>query len=87
MVVFFFAGREVGMRVNFHGEELSCLGSAEMGAEDLKAEAISHLEEVSDEGIAAMAKHGTVAVILPTTAYILRYPTLVQINFPTFAEF
>jgi len=69
------AGREVGMRVNFHGEELSCLGSAEMGAEDLKAEAISHLEEVSDEGIAAMAKHGTVAVILPTTAYILRLPS------------
>ena len=87
MVVFFFAGREVGMRVNFHGEELSCLGSAEMGAEDLKAEAISHLEEVSDKGIAAMAKHGTVAVILPTTAYILRYPTLVQIKCPTFAEF
>ena len=43
-----------------------------MGANDLKAEAISHLEEVSDEGINSMAKHGTVAVILPTTAYILR---------------
>ena len=43
-----------------------------MGSNDLKAEAISHLEEVSDEGIASMAKHGTVAVILPTTAYILR---------------
>ena len=86
-MVVFFAGREVGMRVNFHGEELSCLGSAEMGAEDLKAEAISHLEEVSDEGIAAMAKHGTVAVILPTTAYILRYLTLVQIKCPHLRSF
>jgi len=43
-----------------------------MGAEELKAEAISHLEEISDEGIAAMAKNESVAVILPTTAYILR---------------
>ena len=35
-------------------------------------EAISHLEEVSKDGIEAMAEVGTVAVILPTTAYILR---------------
>ena len=43
-----------------------------MGAEELKAEAISHLEEISGDGINAMAKFGSVAVILPTTAYILR---------------
>jgi len=67
------AGKDQGnFRINFHGEELNYLGSVEMGSNDLKAEAISHLEEVSDEGIASMAKHGTVAVILPTTAYILR---------------
>ena len=42
-----------------------------MGA-SLGAEAISHLEEVSPEGITAMAQSGTVAVILPTTAYNLR---------------
>ena len=35
-----------------------------MGAEELKAEAISHLEEISDAGIAAMAKNESVAVIL-----------------------
>ena len=46
--------------------------SLQMGTEDLKAEAISHLEEISDEGINSMAKNGSVAVILPTTAYILR---------------
>lgn len=34
--------------------------------------AASHLEEVSDAGIAAMAAAGTVAVLAPTTAYILR---------------
>ena len=42
-----------------------------MGAE-LGAHAVSHLEEVSPEGIAAMARSGTVAVALPTTAYMLR---------------
>ena len=45
-----------------------------MGASELGAEAISHLEEVSDDGIEAMATAGSVAVILPTTAYILRLP-------------
>lgn len=42
-----------------------------MGAE-LGALAISHLEEISEEGIAAMARSGSVGVVLPTTAYILR---------------
>ena len=42
-----------------------------MGAE-LGARAMSHLEEVSEEGMVAMAKAGTVGVLLPTTAYILR---------------
>ena len=42
-----------------------------MGAA-IGAEAISHLEEVSDEGVRAMATSGSVAVVLPTTAYILR---------------
>ncbi|KAL4593196.1 putative imidazolonepropionase isoform X2 [Arapaima gigas] len=45
----------------------------QLGAE-LGALAISHLEEVTDEGIAAMAKSKTAAVLLPTTAYILRLP-------------
>jgi len=42
-----------------------------MGAE-IGARAISHLEEVSDAGLKAMADAGTVAVLLPTTAYMLR---------------
>jgi len=65
------AGKKAGLRVNFHGDELFPLGGAEMGAE-LKAEAISHLEEISPAGIQGMADAGSVAVILPTTAYILR---------------
>ena len=43
----------------------------QLGAE-LNARAISHLEEVSDDGIQAMSAASVIAVLLPTTAYILR---------------
>ena len=33
---------------------------------------MSHLEEISDAGIAAMSQCGSIGVLLPTTAYILR---------------
>eukprot|EP00118_Oscarella_pearsei_P009603 m.55969 g.55969 ORF g.55969 m.55969 type:complete len:336 (+) comp34528_c1_seq1:315-1322(+) len=65
------AGKAAGFDINFHGDELNPTHSAELGAE-LGARAISHLEEISDEGIAAMAKSESVAVLLPTTAYMLR---------------
>ncbi|VDP88317.1 unnamed protein product [Echinostoma caproni] len=38
----------------------------------LKAQAASHLEEASPAGVAAMAASGTAAVLLPTTAHLLR---------------
>ena len=43
----------------------------QLGAE-LQAHAVSHLEHISTEGMEAMAAAGTVGVLLPTTAYILR---------------
>lgn len=67
------AGTDMGLNINFHGDELHPMNAAQLGAE-LGALAISHLEEVSDEGITAMAAAGTAAVLLPTTAYILRLP-------------
>ncbi|XP_028305637.1 putative imidazolonepropionase isoform X3 [Gouania willdenowi] len=67
------AGKDLGLKINFHGDELHPMNSAQLGAE-LGALAISHLEEVTDEGIAAMATAQTAAVLLPTTAYILRLP-------------
>ncbi|VDP47496.1 unnamed protein product [Heligmosomoides polygyrus] len=65
------AGEKIGLAANFHAEELSCIGGAEMGAE-IGARAMSHLEEISDAGIRAMAEAGTTAVLLPSTAFILR---------------
>ncbi|KAM4748144.1 putative imidazolonepropionase isoform 2-T2 [Rhinophrynus dorsalis] len=65
------AGKDIGLNVNFHGDELHPMNAAELGAE-LGARAVSHLEEISDEGINALANAKCSAVLLPTTAYILR---------------
>ncbi|XP_074125751.1 putative imidazolonepropionase [Sminthopsis crassicaudata] len=64
-------GKDIGLQINFHGDELHPMKAAELGAE-LGARAISHLEEISDAGIAAMATGKCSAVLLPTTAYMLR---------------
>jgi len=69
-------GKEkANLKLNFHGDELNHVGSGELG-EELGATAISHLEKIDDNGMDAMARKNIVAVLLPTTAYILRleYP-------------
>ncbi|KAJ9581105.1 hypothetical protein L9F63_023726 [Diploptera punctata] len=65
------AGRDIGLRINFHGDELNPIEETRMGAE-IGATAISHLEEVSEQGIEDMAAAAVVAVLLPTTAYIMK---------------
>ncbi|XP_028414426.1 probable imidazolonepropionase [Dendronephthya gigantea] len=65
------AGKDIGLKINFHAEELNQLNSVELGV-SLGAEAISHLEEISEKGIEMMAASSTVGVALPTTAYILK---------------
>ncbi|KAG5445079.1 putative imidazolonepropionase, partial [Clonorchis sinensis] len=65
------AGKSIGLNLNFHADELSDTGGAEL-AGWLDARAASHLEEASPAGVAAMAASGTAAVLLPTTAHLLR---------------
>jgi imidazolonepropionase len=65
------AGIKAGLEINFHGDELHPVKAAELAGE-LNALAVSHLELVSDEGIIAMAKRPSYAILLPTTAYILK---------------
>uniref|UniRef100_T2M6L2 Probable imidazolonepropionase n=1 Tax=Hydra vulgaris TaxID=6087 RepID=T2M6L2_HYDVU len=65
------AGKNVGMNINFHGDELNSNQSGKLGAE-VGALAISHLEEIDDEGIILMQKQNIIATLLPTTAYILK---------------
>jgi len=67
------AGRGVGLDVNFHGDELNHVGSAELAGEpEVNARAVSHLERISDEGIQAMLHRPSIGVLLPTTAYLMR---------------
>lgn len=65
------AGAKAGLSCNFHGDELSFTGSCELAGE-LQCAAVAHVEHASEEGIQALAKNEVVAVLLPTTAYVLR---------------
>ncbi|MFO1202913.1 MAG: imidazolonepropionase [Tabrizicola sp.] len=67
----FTEARALGLPVKLHAEQLSDLGGAAFAAE-LGALSADHLEYLSPAGIAAMAKAGTVAVILPGAFYTLR---------------
>ncbi len=66
----FTEARRLGLRLRLHADELAAVGAAELAAE-LGALSADHLENVSDEGIAAMARAGTVAGLLPATAFNL----------------
>ncbi|KAB8064567.1 imidazolonepropionase [Janthinobacterium violaceinigrum] len=67
----FEAAQALGLPVKLHAEQLSDLGGAALVARygGLSAD---HLEFLSEEGVAAMAHHGTVAVLLPGAYYFLR---------------
>ncbi len=67
----FEAARRLGLPVKLHAEQLSDQGGAQLAAE-FGALSCDHLEYLSDAGIAAMARAGTVAVLLPAAFYFLR---------------
>lgn len=67
----FDAARRLGLPVKLHAEQLSDQGGAELAA-SYRALSCDHLEYLSPAGIAAMAKSGTVAVLLPGAFYALR---------------
>ncbi len=67
----FNVAREHGLAVKLHAEQLSLLGGAELVAQHHGLSA-DHLEYLDEAGVRAMAKHGTVAVLLPGAFYFLR---------------
>lgn len=60
-----------GLEVKLHADQLSDLGGAALAAR-FSALSADHLEYTSEAGAAAMAKAGTVAVLLPGAYYVLR---------------
>ncbi|WP_114946962.1 imidazolonepropionase [Microvirga calopogonii] len=67
----FDAARAHGLNVKLHADQLSNLHGAKLAAE-YGALSADHLEYTDEEGAAAMAKAGTVAVLLPGAFYMLR---------------
>lgn len=67
----FDAARAAGLPVRLHADQLSDLGGAALAA-DHGALSADHLEFTGEAGAAAMAKAGTVAVLLPGAYYTLR---------------
>lgn len=81
------AGLEHGLRPKLHADQLSDGGGAALAAE-LDAASADHLEHVSDDGIRALARSGTVAVLLPLASLYLDQPpapgrALVSAGVPT----
>jgi imidazolonepropionase len=68
--VFARAG-ELGLRVKLHADQLSNLHGAALAA-NFRALSADHLEHTDEEGAAAMAAAGTVAVLLPGAYYFIR---------------
>jgi imidazolonepropionase len=67
------AAQKAGLKLKVHADELSNFGAAEMAAQ-MNAVSADHLLFISDEGIEAMRKSGTIATLLPGTAYTLKLP-------------
>ena len=65
------AARQHGLKLKIHAEEFCDLGGAKLAGE-LGAVSADHLLNISDEGIAALKAGGTVATLLPGTAFYLR---------------
>jgi imidazolonepropionase len=66
----FEAAHRHGLRVKLHAEQLSNLNGAALAAE-FGALSADHLEHVDEAGVAAMARAGMVAVLLPGAFYAL----------------
>lgn len=70
---YLLAAREQGLQLKIHADEIAPLGGAELAAE-LHCLSADHLLQASDKGIRALAEAGTVATLLPLTAFSLREP-------------
>lgn len=67
----FDAATSLGLPVKLHAEQLSNLGGAKMAA-SYGAMSVDHIEYLDEDGVLALAKAGTTAVILPGAFYTLR---------------
>lgn len=67
----FEAAKRLGLPVKLHADQLSNLGGAALAAR-FQALSADHVEYTDEAGVTALAKAGTVAVILPGAFYFIR---------------
>ncbi|KZB63891.1 imidazolonepropionase [Thalassospira sp. MCCC 1A02491] len=77
----FDVARELGIPVKLHAEQLSNIGGTRLAAE-YGAISIDHVEYANEDDARAMAKSGSVAVLLPGAFY-----TLHETRLPPIADF
>lgn len=65
--------RSFGLQLKIHADEITPMGGTELAVE-LGAISADHLLHASDNGIQRMAQTGTVATLLPITAFSLKEP-------------
>jgi len=70
----FRTAKALGLPVKLHADQLSNLGGAALASE-FSALSADHLEHADGAGVAAMARAGTVAVLLPGAFYFIRETT------------
>ena len=62
--------QQLNLKLKIHADELASAGGAELAAK-LGVISADHLLQASDEGIAALAEKGVIAVLLPATSFNL----------------
>ncbi len=65
------AAKALGFRVRLHVDQLTANGGAQLAAE-IGSVTADHLEQISEEGIAALRQAGTIAVLAPTSTLFAR---------------
>lgn len=80
------AAQAQGLQAKIHADEVHDLGGAALAAE-IRAVSAEHLLAARKENLRAMAQAGTIAVVLPATAYSLRKPfapvrTMIDLGVP-----
>lgn len=75
----FMAAKQLNLPIKLHADQLSDSGGADLAAR-FGALSADHLEHADEEGVAAMARAGTVAVLLPGAFYFLREKKLPPIE-------
>ncbi|MCB2206455.1 imidazolonepropionase [bacterium] len=66
----FTRGRELGLNVRVHADQITAGAGSELAAE-MHASSADHLDHISDEGITRMKEAGTIATLLPGVSLFL----------------